>query len=198
MRGISDPAAARPVERRDDLSGVQAPQSPPRLIAGFQPLRSVLTRQNSLWRACGDDIAGFQRSVSAHERDNGCHTEYHVGGRRMLFALSVDPAAYAEILRIRDVVGRYEKRTKRQETSRWLIDHLKDSWEQLSGPQARTVSFKLDAERAGPRHLTPAGRSVFYDLFPLVAKGEPIDDHGRRTRQTEIRDCCLLTFFLAP
>jgi hypothetical protein len=29
--GISDAAAARLVERRDDLSGVQAPQSPPRL-----------------------------------------------------------------------------------------------------------------------------------------------------------------------
>jgi hypothetical protein len=29
--GTSNPAAARLVERRDDLSGVQAPQSPPRL-----------------------------------------------------------------------------------------------------------------------------------------------------------------------
>src|ERR1700735_3375338 len=38
----------------------------------------------------------------------------------MQFPLSVDPAAYRRILRIRDVVGRYEKRTKRQET----IQHL--------------------------------------------------------------------------
>jgi len=52
----------------------------------------------------------------------------------MLFPLSVDPAAYRKIPRITDVVGRYEKRTKRQETIQHLsgygivVDADRDQW----------------------------------------------------------------------
>ena len=63
----------------------------------------------------------------------------------MQFPLSVDPAAYRRILRIRDVVGRYEKRTKRQET----IQHLSGyplACRELRSPRGKIVGATVSSD----------------------------------------------------
>jgi hypothetical protein len=38
----------------------------------------------------------------------------------------------------------------------------------------RTKKVMRERDEHGPRHVTPAGRSVFYDLFPKAEADEPV------------------------
>src|SRR5277367_2316946 len=87
------------------------------LIADIEPDRFRLDSHSDPRRCTRcDDVAGQQRHVATHIRDQGFHTEDHRPGITGLPAPAVDVEPQFEVLRITDLVGGYQPRSDGSES----------------------------------------------------------------------------------